>query len=77
MLSYKIKYTILGVVGLVAYLVYAVVFYYYAGSISLSHGSITYFVYSNLNLIFLGFALYYLFKLNRKNSTNKSSSPSL
>ncbi len=66
----KKKYVALAASGFTAYFIYTVIFFYYAKNLSIQHGSVNYLVYSNLNLLILGFAIFYLLRAvsNRKSS---------
>jgi len=60
------KYLIYAILGYTAYMLYAVIFFYYAKSMHLQMGTFHYFVYSNLNIIIMGIALFYLLKAINK-----------
>lgn len=62
MIHYWKKYLIHAILGYTAYMLYAVIFFYYAKSVHLQMGTFHYFVYSHLNFIIMGIALFYLSK---------------
>ncbi|MHB1440237.1 MAG: hypothetical protein ACYCSO_08855 [Cuniculiplasma sp.] len=71
----KKKYVALAASGFAAYLIYSVIFFYYATNLSIQQGSVNYLVYSNLNLVILGFAIFYLLKAVSKRKAYGRDSP--
>ncbi len=57
------KYLIYMVLGFTAYMLYGVIFFYYAKSVHLQMGTFYYFVYGHLNFIILGIVIFYLTKV--------------